>query len=455
LAQHRIDRDELLFAACAAAAPGVAATAVLLLTNAVSPWQAALALVVVGVSAWAVGRLWARDSLALRRQAANLGPGEYEADAPVRCTPLGTGIARNLEEGRRRIAAAQQALEARAVDAERIIDALPEPLLVLDRQRRILHDNYEAEALFGRDLVGRTLSEVLRHPDVLEAVDVSLSDRKPQVVNFDVVGPVPRRMQARIAPLHRYGGGETAVVALQDLTTLVRAEQMRVDFVANVSHELRTPLTSLAGFIETMQGPARGDEQARDRFLNIMADQTQRMSCLVDDLLSLSRIELDEHNPPADTVEIAPVIDAVLDFLMPVAAERGTQIAADVGERPLLVVGDGDQLFQVLRNLVENAVKYGRRGGEVRIGARIDGDQVAIAVADDGEGIAREHQHRLTERFYRVGKARSRTVEGTGLGLAIVKHIMNRHRGRLRIDSRPGEGSTFTVYLPRRREEPA
>jgi two-component system phosphate regulon sensor histidine kinase PhoR len=227
-----------------------------------------------------------------------------------------------------------------------------------------------------------------------------------------------------------------------------RGEQMRVDFIANVSHELRTPLASLAGFIETLQGQARDDAAARERFLGIMADQTSRMGRLVEDLLSLSQIELDEHNRPAGRVDIPTRVDQTLEELEPVARERSVTLIADLPEGLPPVNGDGDQVAQVLRNLIENAIKYGREGGEVRIAAARVGDTVSLTVQDNGEGIPREHLHRLTERFYRVDAARSRRAGGTGLGLAIVKHIVNRHRGRLAITSTPGEGSRFTVFWP-------
>ena len=343
----------------------------------------------------------------------------------------------------------QHALEERALDAERLIDALPEPMLVVSNRRRILHGNLAAEDLLGPALVGRSLAEVIRSPDVLEGTERALLIRQPLDVDFVLAGPVERQMRARTAPLLRGGaGGEAIVVVLQDLTAVRRAEQMRVDFVANVSHELRTPLASLIGFIETLKGPARDDVAARDRFLAIMEDQTQRMTRLVDDLLSLSRIEMEEHNPPAERIALADVIASTTGLLEPIARDRSVTLETEVAADLPPIIGEPDQVAQVLRNLVENAIKYGREGGSVRISAAIEGRTIALSVQDDGEGIARRHLHRLTERFYRVDAARSRQAGGTGLGLAIVKHIVNRHRGRLAIESKPGEGSKFTVYWP-------
>jgi two-component system phosphate regulon sensor histidine kinase PhoR len=249
---------------------------------------------------------------------------------------------------------------------------------------------------------------------------------------------------------------------------------MRADFVANASHELRTPLATLLGFVETLRGPARDDAAARERFLAIMHEQTQRMARLVADLLSLSRIELNEHTPPIGRVLLGEVVRTIIDSLELKAADKRMAIVVDApppgGEAPIRlddlppVSGDDDELSQVFQNLIDNAIKYGRTDSTIRIASwlvapratadaalpapRLDQPAVAIAVMDEGEGIAREHVPRLTERFYRIDTARSRALGGTGLGLAIVKHILNRHRGALDIDSMVGQGSTFTVYLP-------
>jgi len=233
---------------------------------------------------------------------------------------------------------------------------------------------------------------------------------------------------------------------------------MRADFIANASHELRTPLTSLLGFIETLQGAAREDTQARDRFLGVMREQAERMSRLVKDLLSLSRIELQEHTPPRGSVDAGALLHSVAQTLEPQAAAKRMRIVFDLQDTQA-VAGDADDLAQVFQNLVDNAVKYGREGSEIRIATRhatkgsgaarrLGRPGVVISVADQSEGIASEYLPRLTERFYRVDAARSRTLGGTGLGLAIVKHILNRHRGVLEIDSTLGEGSVFTVFLP-------
>jgi two-component system phosphate regulon sensor histidine kinase PhoR len=265
-------------------------------------------------------------------------------------------------------------------------------------------------------------------------------------------------MAATVAPLSRSGerAGEILIL-LRDLTEGERINQMRADFIANASHELRTPLASLRGFIETLQGSAKEDPKARDRFLPVMAEQASRMTRLIDALLSLSRVEMNAHVPPSTLVDLNDVLDHARDTLEPLAREMRSKLEVTRFPRPAIVRGDRDELVQVMQNLVQNAFKYAP-GSPVRIAANHvpapgrQGGRYAIAVIDKGPGIAPEHLPRLTERFYRVDVAASREKGGTGLGLAIVKHILNRHRGELAIASVPGKGSTFTVLLdePRR-----
>jgi two-component system phosphate regulon sensor histidine kinase PhoR len=237
---------------------------------------------------------------------------------------------------------------------------------------------------------------------------------------------------------------------VDDLSERRRIDRIRVDFVANASHELRTPLASLAGFIETLQGSARDDTEARERFLAIMHDQATRMSRLIDDLLSLSRIELKVHVRPSDPVDLASILSHLTDSLEPLARELGVAIEANVPHDPVTVTGDRDELIQVFENLIENAIKYGQSGKRVVVtikpGTPADGPVVSIR--DFGPGIAEEHLPRLTERFYRIDVEESRQHRGTGLGLAIVKHILARHSARMTIESRPGEGALFSVAFP-------
>jgi two-component system phosphate regulon sensor histidine kinase PhoR len=223
---------------------------------------------------------------------------------------------------------------------------------------------------------------------------------------------------------------------------------MRADFVANASHELRTPLASLSGFIDTLQGPARGDASARERFLGIMVDQARRMSRLIDDLLSLSRVELNEHVRPQTVVDLSPIVSHVCDTLSPLARDRGVELVVTGKDSALPVQGERDELIRLFENLVENALKYGAPGKRVEVAMEQDANDALVTVRDFGPGIAREHLPRLTERFYRVDAETSRAEGGTGLGLAIVKHILARHRGRLSIESELGQGAQFVVRIP-------
>jgi len=350
--------------------------------------------------------------------------------------------------------------EARLAAAEAVIAAIPDPLILLDERRRVVHANAEAAAFLGVVEGPRDLAAILRNPAVLAAADAVLRGDAERVVDFTLTVPIERQLQARFARIGRRSldNDAVAVLTLHDVTQLKRAEQMRADFIANASHELRTPLTTLTGFIETLRGPAREDAGARERFLAIMHEQATRMIRLVEDLLSLSRIELNEHVMPQGRVALDPLLHHLADTLELRAGERGMRIRLDLPPDLPEVLGERDELAQVFQNLVDNGIKYGRAGSAITVAAATGvrpshgGDAggspfVSVAVRDCGEGIAREHLPRLTERFYRVDNARSREMGGTGLGLAIVKHILNRHRGFLDIESTPGTGSVFTVFL--------
>ncbi len=345
---------------------------------------------------------------------------------------------------------------------ESLLDNLPDPLLLLDPGRRVVRANRAATRLFGREPTGHDMTAFLRDPTVMEAVEEVLAGAASRECEFTQSVPVERVFLARIDRLEGLpADGGTAILTLHDLTTVKRMERMRADFVANASHELRTPLAALSGFIETLRGPARDDDEARDRFLAIMAEQAGRMGRLVADLLSLSRVELNEHTPPSERVDPVRLLTTAAEGLRPLAQAKGMDIRLDIADGLAALAGQPDELAQLFQNLLDNAVKYGRDATpvEVRVtaatrlpaaaGAALrSGPAVMIEVRDHGEGIAREHLPRLTERFYRVDTARSRKMGGTGLGLAIVKHIVNRHRGLLAIDSEVGEGSVFTVWLP-------
>ena len=340
---------------------------------------------------------------------------------------------------------------------QQILEALADPIVVVDGRREVLAANSAACALYSRDLIGRNIALSIRHPDILETLEGVLTTGSNREAEVTISGAVPTTYKVHVAALNLPEGPveAKALVAFQDLTAARQAEHMRADFVANVSHELRSPLTSLLGFIETLRGPARDDPSARERFLEVMDGEAKRMARLIDELLSLSRVEAEEHLPPRGRVDVANLLHEIARSLDMRAATRGMEIEVDCAADLPRALGERDELTLVFSNLIENALNYGRADTPVTITAepveRVPGSGVPgikIAVRDRGEGIEAEHIPRLTERFYRVDKGRSRSMGGSGLGLAIVKHIANRHRGRLAIDSTPGEGSVFTIVLP-------
>ena len=331
-----------------------------------------------------------------------------------------------------------------------VIEALADPVFVIDADTHALAFNAPAAALAPALRVGEPISRSLRSPDMIDAAMRVIAGGAAEKAAWAERLPLERWFEAHIAPL-RFPGHETAaMISLRDLTEARRIERMRVDFVANASHELRTPLASLLGFVETLQGPARNDAAARDRFLTIMREQAQRMARLIDDLLSLSRIEQHMHLRPAEPVDLTLLVTHIAETLSPMAEENGVPLALDLAPG-VIAPGDRDELARVVENLIENAIKYGRspQGGrpiEITL-ARKDAS-VIFSVRDHGPGVAPEHIPRLTERFYRVDAGKSRAKGGTGLGLAIVKHIVLRHRGKLAIESTLGEGALFRVALP-------
>ena len=339
---------------------------------------------------------------------------------------------------------------------EPVLDALLEPALLLDPTGRVALANAAARDRLGVWMMGQSYVSVLRQPALLAPVEDAFADGRPGTARFThSTGEVETLFDVAVTPIDTERRGRRQVLLVfRDVSEARAGESMRRDFVANVSHELKTPLTAVMGFIETLQGPARDDPRAQARFLSLMAQETARMNRLVSDLLSLSRLESQSRRRPTDRLDLMVVAGEAAATLAPRAEAEGVRIALD-GPGTAPAPGDRDQLMQVLSNLVENAVKYGARPGTVRLTvARIEREPVIrgpawrVAVADDGAGIAPEHIPRLTERFYRVDTGRSRAEGGTGLGLAIVKHIVNRHRGRLRIDSVVGRGTEVAIVLP-------
>lgn len=339
------------------------------------------------------------------------------------------------------------------------IDAVPESLLILDRDATILHANTSALEFFGKKIHGLPLEYVSRQPELSEAISLAVTTQSKQVVRIIEPAGVQRHLEAAVVPLGNDGEDEpiAILIIISDHTAQQRLIDMRADFIANASHELRTPLAAVRGFIETLQGPARRDDNARDRFLSIMSDQAMRMTRLIDDLLLLSRVEERANIEPLGTVELNETLAHVVEVLRPLADAKSVSIDLQKFPGRATVIGDRDELVQVFVNLIENAIKYGYNGMTVSVQTTAlpanggTPDAYKVLVIDNGPGIAPEHLPRLTERFYRVSPKLSREIGGTGLGLAIVKHVLNRHHGKLDISSKIAAGSTFSVTLNSRK----
>ena len=357
-----------------------------------------------------------------------------------------------------------------------LLEALPDPALLIDAEGRIVGSNAAARRQMHFEARGQFLTSILRHPDVLEAVQAAVREGETRAVEYESPAQVDRQMRCYVAPV-TWGADRAAMLVFHDQTARISTERMRADFLANASHELRTPLASLTLLIETLSGPARDSAADRERFLGMMQVQADRMRRLIDDLLSLSRIELDEHVPPSDRADLAIVAHEVADSLAPVLRDRNVKLNLHVPDEPVRVVGERFQLAQVVQNLVDNAVKYTPDGGTVSIEVAPSGDREEVSaqagrrwedagrivlltptaaanrsyafvrVEDSGPGISRRFLPRLGERFFRVERELGDERGGTGLGLAIVKHIVNRHRGGLLVESQPGRGSAFAAYV--------
>ena len=329
-----------------------------------------------------------------------------------------------------------------------LLDAFDDPLLFI-RNRRVVLANPAARNLLGDHIEGVDLRLAIRHPAAAERLVDRAGEAPERETRTELVGlgdPAQRweMIVTRLADGSR-------MVQLADRSPAHAAEQMRVDFVANASHELRTPLATLLGFLETLEDEeAASDPKTRRRFLKVMHDEARRMRSLVDDLMSLSRIEAERYTLPRDPVDLLPLIEEVRQSCAQLLEEKKSEVRVENEAGETIVAGDRPQLAQLVNNLVSNAARYGRPSTPIRV--RLDdagAELLRLSVIDQGEGIAPEHLPRLTERFYRVDAGRSRSVGGTGLGLAIVKHIVGRHRGRLDIRSKLGEGTSVRIYLPR------
>ena len=412
-----------------------------------SPWAALAGAALASTGLLLIVRAGMRDL----EQAAAAIDAEDTRDAAAPVFGPAAMIARAATRLRQRHRERIDDLSRELAEVRTLFGQVPAPLLLLDQDGNVRLANRAAEVLLERDSAAGPLVTLIRDPEVIDAVGATLADGEPRQVEFTLNHPRRRILNATVARLEPEAGPGPALILIEDLTVARRVDQMRVDFVANASHELRTPLSTLTGYIETLDGPASEDPSVRKRFLDIMHSQATRMARLVDDLMSLSRIELNEFEYPDEPVDVRTLVQDQVEALQITARERLATFHIDL-EAPddrLVVVGDRDQLIQVVQNILDNAIKYGRAGEPIRISmGRMPAGEVTISVIDAGDGIAPEHVERLTERFYRVDRGRSRELGGTGLGLAIVKHIVNRHRGRLEIESTLGVGSTFTVVLP-------
>jgi two-component system phosphate regulon sensor histidine kinase PhoR len=411
--------------------------------------------VLPGLAAWAVsvmvsvgfGTLLGRDIVVMTKLVYGL---RLSPEALPEGTDLLVPGMRSLAEEAVRLVHAERLTRARvlasAAEDRALVERLPDPLLKLDADGKLVWRNGSAMDAFA----GETAA-LLRHPDLRSALAEAQAEGQPVRHEIVLAAPVKRDLEVTMIP-----AGGPVYVLVSDRTRERALEKMRADFVANSSHELRTPLASLIGFIETLRGPAADDKEAQQRFLGIMAEQAGRMQRVIGDLLSLSKIEISEHSPPTELLHLPPIIERVAAGMEQMMQASATTLRVEVPPGLPRIPADADQLAQVFTNLLDNALKYGKRGGTIRITAKAGGDPrfapggVIVTLADDGMGIAREHIPRLTERFYRVDKGRSRAVGGTGLGLAIVKHVVNRHRGRMLIESEVGKGTVFTLWLPGR-----
>ncbi|WP_245414151.1 ATP-binding protein [Nitratireductor sp. StC3] len=398
-------------------------------------WLVATGCAAIVVLAWLGGLDWPVAGLALAAvlAVAAFGPG---ARAPL---PTSAGAAAPASAG------------LQPYSAEYLAAAIPDPLVMIDQAGAIVHANDAARAAFGDFRAGTLIQLRFRTPEFQSFLSgLREGAAEPHVTDYAERVPIERWFRVVGRPLGH--GTGLFVLVFKDQSETRRIDRMRSDFIANASHELRTPLASVAGFIETLRGPARNDAKARDHFLQIMQDQTARMARLIDDLLSLSRLEMKTYAAPSRAVDLRQVIDRVIDAMNHLAAEVGVTIVREVPPVPVEILGQPDELIQVFENLVENACKYGQSGGKVVVsldaGTGAEASGPSVTVRDFGPGIPEEHIPRLTERFYRVDAETSRAQKGTGLGLAIVKHILTRYNARLTIRSPSGEGAAFTVQFP-------
>lgn len=392
--------------------------------------------------------------------------GELAQDKRVTAPDLRfIGSAAELSEALKRLQASwdvkKKQMETIITEREILVDTLPDILIMVNDEKKVVRTNRAARAIFGQNLAGKYLKDVIASPYLMDALSSVILDLKGREIEFRIEEPVIRDF---LAIIERFpvptAGGISTVITMNDITELKSVEQMRADFVANASHELRTPLASIKGFVETLMGPAKDDEPAREEFLKIMLEQADRMQQLIGDLLSLSKIEMNAHSVPTASLDLAPIVQKEAQNLKRQADAKNVRLVLQIHDNLPMVKGEGNELAQVAHNLISNAIKYGYADSDVTVTLKVTSELpqdlnmrnltrvVALSVRDQGDGIPKQHVPRLMERFYRVDSARTRQVGGTGLGLAIVKGIVTRHRGAITIDSVVGEGSVFSVFLP-------
>ena len=335
-----------------------------------------------------------------------------------------------------------------------LLNILPSPYILIDRNGRLTFINAEAKSIVPDSQIGSHISNVFRSPVFLSAVENAILKDKEKILSFEIETPQFRQLKAHIFFISSSkipNSFNDIFIQFTDESTHIRSEKIRTDFVANASHELRTPLTSIMGYIETLQGHAKKDVKMQKVFLDLMNKQAGKMERLISDLMSLSRLEIDELKPISSTCSVKEIIEELVNSLKPLSLDNNVSLSFKIPKNFSSVIGDPSQLRQLFSNLIENAIKYSGKKSKVNIyiSKEKNKDMFGVVVEDNGHGIAPEHLSRLTERFYRANSSAEIEKEGTGLGLSIVKHILIRHRGKLQIDSKLGKGSKFIAWLPK------
>ena len=340
--------------------------------------------------------------------------------------------------------------ESKNVKWTRALNLIQDQIFILNKSKNVVFANAAAKNQFGSKIVANHYASIIRDTNFIEAINNIFENKKNSSVNSEINFPTYQFFKANLYYIEEnlFDENFTIMVVLQDLTDLLKIEKLKSDFVANVSHELRTPLQSIKLGLETItDGPAKSDNAAKQKFLNIMKNETNRMDQLITDLLTLSKIEQEEHKRPNDKVNIKNIINIVISNLETLSQNKKIKISNLISS-DMIVLGDQNKLIEVFYNIIENAIKYSDENKEISVHAEIKDDFVEIKIIDQGYGIPKTSLGRVTERFFRIDPEKSKKIGGTGLGLAIVKHLINQHRGELNIKSEINVGSEFEVKLP-------